>query len=65
MIEAKYLRNGKIAAMIDEILVVMDDDMSDPMRQYIARWESHGNVIQPAPKIRDINDINSLHDGVQ
>lgn len=67
MIEAKYLRNGKIAAMFDDILVVFEDDMNNTHRQALERWlkNGRGNRIEPAEPARSVDDINVTQDTMQ
>ncbi len=47
MIDAKYLDDGRIAVMIDEMVFLIQDDMSDPIRKIVTEWEEQGNVIRP------------------
>lgn len=67
MIEAKYLRNGKIAAMFDDIPVVFEDDMNDPRRQILERWlnNGRGNRIEPAEPAKSLDEVNSIQDTPQ
>ena len=65
MIEAKNLRNGKIAAVFDDILIVLDDDPADPYRKYLAKWEKQGGVIEPAKPATSLDDLTQYQDTTQ